>query len=45
MAAGISPTGTEVAPGQETILFAKRMGYHKIGIATVWPCLREPDLG
>ncbi len=31
--------------GSGTILFAKRMGYHKIGIATCGPFRGEPDLG
>ena len=42
MAAGIESDGYRKWPRvQETILFAKRMGYHKIGIATCVALLRE----
>lgn len=42
VAAGIESDGYRKWPRvQETILFAKRMGYHKIGIATCVALLRE----
>ena len=42
VAAGIESDGYRKWPRvQETILFAKRMGYHKIGIATCVALIRE----
>lgn len=47
VAAGIESDGYRKWPRvQETILFAKRMGYHKIGHCHLCgPAPREPDLG